>query len=400
MAKPVIEIHEISKKFRLGSRTPDLRQAMTKMFSFKKQKWPEIWALRDVSFSVNEGEVLGLIGPNGSGKSTLLKILSRITYPTSGRAILRGRVSSLLEVGTGFHNELTGRENIYLNGSILGMKRHEIRQKFDEIVGFSGVKQFIDTPVKHYSSGMYVRLAFSVAAHLEPEILLVDEVLSVGDLAFRQKSMGKMEEVAKQGRTVIFVSHNLDAIQSLCPNSLYLDSGYLISAGLSKNVIGEYKNRSGIVYEIGEDEPENQDLKVAKFEIYDSVGNNTTLISSGDDIKIDIEVASNIYLERFVLSILFKDIVGNELAECNNYLTGNKFELIIGINKFSVYLYKIPLNKGRFLLDLNISHRGKEIFAVKNIKKIEIIEGSFFPTNFFPDPMHSFLIDHRWVRNK
>src|SRR5438552_2159457 len=185
----------------------------------------ELWALRDVSFEVQQGEVVGIIGRNGAGKSTLLKVLSRITEPTSGRITIRGRVGSLLEVGTGFHPELTGRENLFLNGAILGMRRTEIIRKFDEIVAFAEIDKFIDTPVKHYSSGMYMRLAFSVAAHLQPEILLVDEVLAVGDAEFQKKCIGKMGEIAKEGRTVLFVSHNMNAIESLCDRALLLKHG-------------------------------------------------------------------------------------------------------------------------------------------------------------------------------
>ena len=199
-----------------------------------------IWALRDVSFEIKPGEVIGVIGKNGAGKSTLLKILSRITFPTSGIVELNGRVSSLLEVGTGFHPELTGRDNVYLNGTILGMTRDEINRKFDEIVDFSGVSKFIDTPVKFYSSGMGVRLAFSVAAHLEPEILLIDEVLSVGDAAFQKKSLGKMEEVSMQGRTVLFVSHNMGAVRSLCSRGLLLEEGALVKDDDVDQVINSY----------------------------------------------------------------------------------------------------------------------------------------------------------------
>ena len=199
-----------------------------------------IWALRDVSFEVKEGEVVGIIGRNGAGKSTLLKILSRITQPTHGRIEINGRVSSLLEVGTGFHGELTGRENVYMNGTILGMKRVEIARKFDEIVAFSGVEQFIDTPVKHYSSGMYLRLAFAVAAHLEPEILIVDEVLAVGDADFQKKCLGKMAGVAKEGRTIFFVSHNMPAITRLCERVIYLNEGKLCHDGPTHEVVKAY----------------------------------------------------------------------------------------------------------------------------------------------------------------
>ena len=199
-----------------------------------------IWALKDVSFEVKRGEVMGIIGRNGAGKTTLLRVLSRITEPTEGWADINGRVGSLLEVGTGFHPELTGRENIYLNGSILGMRKAEIERKFDEIVDFSEIEKFIDTPVKHYSSGMYVRLAFAVAAHLEPEILLVDEVLSVGDAEFQKKCLGKVGDVAKEGRTVLFVSHNMQAITTLCPSTMLLEDGKIVAQGSTSQVVTQY----------------------------------------------------------------------------------------------------------------------------------------------------------------
>ncbi|MCM8811691.1 MAG: ATP-binding cassette domain-containing protein [Candidatus Omnitrophica bacterium] len=250
--KPVIEITGLGKQYRIGQRERyiALRDTLVKIAQAPfQQKQPEhppestFWALKDVDLMIQPGEVLGVIGPNGAGKSTLLKILSRITEPTQGKAIIRGRVGSLLEVGTGFHPELTGRENIYLNGAILGMQRSEIRRKFDEIVDFSGIEQFIDTPVKRYSSGMYVRLAFAVAAHLEPEILLVDEVLAVGDASFQRKCLGKMSQVAHSGRTIFFVSHNMSAIRNLCSRAICLDGGRLISDGETDKVILDYLSR-------------------------------------------------------------------------------------------------------------------------------------------------------------
>src|SRR5438045_1320837 len=231
--RPVIELHGISKKYRLGRiGSTSIRDSVERTWNrlrgnntSQKTSHGDFWALRDLSFTIQPGEMVGIIGQNGAGKSTLLKILSRITEPTKGEALLRGRPASLLEVGTGFHPDLSGRENIFLNGAILGMRTREIRAKFDEIVAFSEVEQFIDTPVKRYSSGMYVRLAFAVAAHLEPEILLVDEVLAVGDAAFQKKCLGKMGEVAsRQGRTVFFVSHNMGAVRSLCERALLIES--------------------------------------------------------------------------------------------------------------------------------------------------------------------------------
>ena len=241
--KPILEVRNIWKSYKIGGteeRYLSLRDSLSGMFRRKPPK-EAFWALQDVSFDVYEGDSIGIIGRNGAGKSTLLKILSKITPPTKGQIIARGRVASLLEVGTGFHPELTGRENIYLNGAILGLGRQEINRKFDEIVDFSGVDKFLDTPLKHYSSGMQLRLAFSVAAHLEPEILLIDEVLAVGDAEFQKKCLGKMDEVSKSGRTVVFVSHNLSSMKSLCPKSILLIDGSVKVIGETTAVIDSYQ---------------------------------------------------------------------------------------------------------------------------------------------------------------
>ena len=258
MSDPVIAVENLSKRYVIShqrSKSDGLRHAIEGAMHAplkwlrsrreqKKQQEEEFWALKDVSFDVNQGDVIGVIGRNGAGKSTMLKILSRITEPTSGRIRLAGRVASLLEVGTGFHPELTGRENIFLNGAILGMTMVEIKRKFDEIVAFAEVEQFLDTPVKRYSSGMYVRLAFAVAAHLEPEILLVDEVLAVGDLAFQRKCLGKMGQVARQGRTILFVSHNMAAITRLCQRALWFERGRLVESGDTEQIVAKYLTSS------------------------------------------------------------------------------------------------------------------------------------------------------------
>jgi len=248
MSETAIDVQDLSKRYHIGQlrmRHDTLRDALVSAFQrFGKQRsvdrHPTIWALKDVSFDIQQGQVVGVIGRNGAGKSTLLKILSQITDPTTGRIEIHGRVGSLLEVGTGFHHELTGRENIFLNGAILGMSRAEIRHKFDEIVAFAEVEKFIDTPVKRYSSGMYVRLAFAVAAHLEPEILLVDEVLAVGDAAFQKKCLGKMGDVAKEGRTVVFISHNMAAITQLCHTAVWLEGGRIRKFDLCEEVVKDY----------------------------------------------------------------------------------------------------------------------------------------------------------------
>src|SRR5579871_5797593 len=250
----IITVENLGKKYRLDHqaerpRYSSLRDVLSekakRLFrpaASRAQRMEEFWALKDVSFEVRPGEVVGIIGRNGAGKSTLLKILSRITEPSRGRVLLRGRVASLLEVGTGFHQELTGRENIFLNGAILGMTQKEIRSKFDEIVAFAEVEKFLDTPVKRYSSGMYVRLAFAVAAHLEPEILLVDEVLAVGDLEFQKKCLGKMQEVSRSGRTIIFVSHQMNQIRRLCERVLWIDAGQIREEGETGAIVSAYES--------------------------------------------------------------------------------------------------------------------------------------------------------------
>ncbi len=306
MSETYIKVDHLSKLYRLGqaqARHDSLGGAVASMLkapfeNFRKLKnlsefkdeddASVLWALKDVSFQVGEGEVLGIVGRNGAGKSTLLKLLSRITLPSMGSIEISGRVVSLLEVGTGFHKELSGRENVYMNGTILGMTRKEIDSKFDEIVAFSGVERFIDTPVKRYSSGMQVRLAFAVAAHLEPEIMIIDEVLAVGDADFQKRCLGKMKDVSQQGRTVLFVSHNLLAVQSLCTRALLLRNGEKISDGLPVNIINEYLNFQGeeqrkLAYELS-DAPGNDEVKLLSAEVLSM--SDGDVIYTHDPIKL------------------------------------------------------------------------------------------------------------------
>jgi len=315
MSNIVIRVQEISKQYELGvakQRHDTLRDHVAASFktlfhfngrrSSANHNETKFWALKDVSFEVKPGEVIGFIGRNGAGKSTLLKILSRITEPTSGSADISGRVASLLEVGTGFHSELTGRENIYLNGSILGIKKAEIDRKFDEIVAFSEIEKFIDTPVKRYSSGMYVRLAFAVAAHLEPEVLIIDEVLAVGDVAFQKKCLGKMKDVSQTGRTVLFVSHNLDAIQRLCSRAILLESGKLAQDGKSGFVIERYiSNLDGNSELTGYQELRqttrrqgNGEIRFASVRIVNMRGETTFTLLHREPFILQLEVESRI----------------------------------------------------------------------------------------------------------
>ncbi len=337
MSSPIISIKNISKKYKLGATLggrnyKTLRDVLTQVaFSpfrklsavFRKEPFiggnhssitnpitqlpnntltkspnnpKEFWALKDISFDVQQGEVVGIIGANGAGKSTLLKILSEITEPTEGEIRIRGRVASLLEVGTGFHPELSGRENVYMNGAILGMTKAEIDAKFDKIVAFSGVEKFIDTPTKRYSSGMQVRLAFAVAAHLEPEILVVDEVLAVGDIAFQKKCLGKMEEVARGGRTVLFVSHNIGAIRSLCDRAIWLDNGQIVKNGATDEVVGDYEenqlkhfDESSYIVERKHEDVKNKNFYISRVEILDEKGENTNLFRYNEKLTLVLD---------------------------------------------------------------------------------------------------------------
>ncbi|HQY66195.1 MAG TPA: ABC transporter ATP-binding protein [Pyrinomonadaceae bacterium] len=288
-----IRVKNLSKRYVLGGTTHNsLRDLIYSVFSQSGRRRPidEVWALDDISFSVNEGETLGIIGRNGAGKSTLLKILSRITKPTAGSVEIHGRVGSLLEVGTGFHNELSGRENIYLNGAILGMKRSEIESKFDEIIAFSEIERFLDTPVKHYSSGMYMRLAFSIAAHLEPEVLIVDEVLAVGDVGFQKKCLGKMKDVGEKGRTVIFVSHDMSAITRLCDRVIWIKDGKLRLDGVARDVVGEYLHDQESIgaerYWPESSAPASEFVRLRSVRVCDEAGKTT----ASPDIRLPVGV--------------------------------------------------------------------------------------------------------------
>jgi lipopolysaccharide transport system ATP-binding protein len=312
---PIIELEGIAKRYRLGRiGSTTIRDSIERAWHRLRGKGSngqvvkgDFWALRDLSFTVDRGEMVGVIGQNGAGKSTLLKILSRITEPTLGEAILRGRPAALLEVGTGFHPDLSGRENIFLNGAILGMRRHEIRAKFDEIVAFSEVEQFIDTPVKRYSSGMYVRLAFAIAAHLEPDILLVDEVLAVGDTAFQKKCLGKMDRVSKAGRTVVLVSHNLVSIQSLCRRALWIHGGRLRADGAAAAVVDDYLQHA-VSHEVKtladrQDRQGDGSARMTSIRIEATDGEPVIRSSSRLKITIGYRSARPLLHPRFVISV-------------------------------------------------------------------------------------------------
>lgn len=353
MSELAIQLKGVSKKYTIGKeKDGSLRGTLASIFSKKSRKQEDFWALKDVSFDIQKGDVIGIIGKNGAGKSTLLKILSQITRPTEGIIEINGRVASLLEVGTGFHPELTGRENVYLNGTILGMTRKEVAAKFDEIVAFSGIEKFIDTPVKHYSSGMYVRLAFAVAAHLEPEILIIDEVLAVGDAEFQKKCLGKMKDVAGEGRTVLFVSHNMQAVNILCNKGVVISKGEVIYQGSTIEAIQKYNNLS-VQHEkhwIGDEGDEDVRLKETK------VFTETNDFFNDEDITIEIKTevlneVSNLVVGFHIYNEFDEPIAYVASGDYNRNLTVKEPK---GIKNHQFVIPKYSLTKGNYFVKIDL----------------------------------------------
>lgn len=362
----------------------------------------DFWALKDVSFEVKQGDRIGIIGRNGAGKSTLLKILSRITEPTTGSVKLKGRVASLLEVGTGFHPELTGRENIFLNGAILGMGRVEIKKKFDEIVDFAEIEKFLDTPVKRYSSGMYVRLAFAVAAHLEPEILVVDEVLAVGDAQFQKKCLGKMGEVSKEGRTVLFVSHNMAAIRNLCTTAVLLERGVIKSKGEVDSVIGHYLQALPVLNQaMGEYLSNNAEFNatLCRLDLIDKSGNVVPAIQVGESIGFRITINSGKSFNNVVATIGVNSFI-DDLRVCLFYslVSGQELNLNVGYTQLTCYVDNVPLSPGRYRLTLKVEDKNTVLFYLPGIVEIDVIPGDYYGTGRLPDAPWGGLvmIDHTW----
>jgi len=365
MSETVIKVHNLSKRYNLGELHNQTNSFRDKVIGFFKknagsEKRETIWALKDVSFEVKKGEILGIIGRNGAGKSTLLKILSRITKPTRGKVLINGSVSSLLEVGTGFHPELTGRENIYLNSAILGMRKAEIDRKLDKIVDFAEIEKFIYTPVKRYSSGMYVRLAFAVAAHLEPDILLVDEVLAVGDAAFQKKCIGKMEDVAMEGRTVLFVSHNMNAIRRLCGSAIWIDKGRIAQKGPTAQVVGEHEesqlirlNDFSFVRERDPEELTGLDFYIKRVEMLNPKMEYTNIFSYNDSlillVDLDGELSENKYSIEFRI---YKDSGEFACTGVSGALHGIYFDN--HTKRIKINIGPLILTNGKYKISLSI----------------------------------------------
>lgn len=340
----------------------------------------EFWALKEVNFEIDRGDVVGIIGRNGAGKSTLLKILSRITEPSEGRVEIRGRVASLLEVGTGFHPELTGRENIFLNGAILGMTRSEIRRKFDEIVAFSGVEKFLDTPVKRYSSGMYVRLAFSIASHLEPEILIVDEVLAVGDTTFQRMCIERMAKIAESGTTVIFVSHSMDSVRSLCKNGIWLNGGEIRETGTIDHVISRYLDAAGSSSSASECETSSSPVVIEKRSaaLRNEVDGKQTVVFS---LLIDSDKHRN----GVVIKIGLRDQNDRPVAQLSTFLSNGHIELQAGVNEVRCSLPEPPLFPAMYGVHISVSDHDQQLVTLLHALKLDLTGIKHFKQGRLPD---------------
>ncbi len=362
------------------------------------------WALKGVSFEVKRGEVVGIIGRNGAGKSTLLKLLSRITEPTTGRAVLRGRVGSLLEVGTGFHPELTGRENIYLSGAILGMRKSEIDAKFSDIVAFSGVERFLDTPIKRYSSGMNVRLGFAVAAHLDPEILLIDEVLAVGDVEFQKRCLGKMEEVARRGRTVLFVSHNMAAVQALCTRAVLVDGGLLAYSGATADVIGRYVQgsaESAMSANLANLKGHTAEgpIRFGSFRVLNAQGVPVNSCQSGQTVLLEIKYSSSEPLlnKACMVSLSIRKPLGDDLFACNTSVAGQALGAFPSEGTLLCRIDRWPLSPGSYIVSLRSFVNGQVSDFIDGAATIHVADGDFFGTGRLPSAHRSpVLINHSW----
>lgn len=408
MSPSAITLKDVGKRYLIGSAD---EQATTfydalssvilsplKRFQRLSQKTPaaeEFWALRGISFEVNEGEVIGIIGHNGAGKSTLLKILSRITEPTEGRIEIHGRVASLLEVGTGFHPELTGRENIYLNGSILGMKRVEIDRNFDAIVEFSGIERFLDTPFKRYSSGMGVRLAFAVAAHLDPEILIIDEVLAVGDAQFQRKCLGKMSEVAGSGRTVLFVSHNMSAVQNLCQRAVLLNHGHVVADGPASEVVNHYLHGLHEENSSGAELPTMSGIS-ARVDIQ---GIQVDLCKPNEPVEFVIDVTTEEPISEGHLAIGIDDNHGMRLTTLYSYLQSTEAFQYKRKARFSVKWDRVNLTPGTYWLTISVVNSLNTVAHWERGVSFVVSEGDFYGTGRLPDPNYQghWMIPVTWT---
>lgn len=412
MENKVIEVSDISKQYRLGQVSAKTIAADIKRWSYRVRGKEDpflkigeendrstkgiseyVWALRDINFDVKQGEVLGIIGKNGAGKSTLLKLLSRVTTPSTGLIKIKGRMAALLEVGTGFHPELTGRENVFLNGAIMGMSKSEIKSKFDEIVDFSGVERYIDTPVKRYSSGMHVRLGFAVAAHLEPEILVIDEVLAVGDIDFQKKCLGKMKSVSGDGRTVLFVSHNLSAINSLCTRAILLSNGRLIDEGETEKVVRNYKLQNTV----NSINYENNEQKNGIVKVHINTSTKTEVHEYGKELTIDIEAVFNKSYKDLAIAIQIVD--ENEKSIINPLALTSKIKWVKdNKGEISCILKSPRLYQGKYSITIHIGDKttNEHIQTLENACAFEVNMDNLYSEYGWAKNAAVYMEDYTW----
>ena len=393
--KPIIQIENLSKKYRLGQKERENKSFLYSLVSiisypiknfknlvnlsnFKNEDEDDvIWALKNINLEVYNGDVLGIVGKNGAGKSTLLKVLSQITSPTSGRIKLEGKLASLLEVGTGFHPDLTGRENIYLNGTILGLTRKDVDSRLKDIIKFSGVEKFIDTPVKRFSSGMQVRLAFAVAAHLDPDILIIDEVLAVGDQSFKEKCIGRIQDLSyDKSRTVIFVSHDLTAVQKLCNRAIFVDKGKIIDDGLPDNIIQKYLNHfdDNKTKDFEKNRRGDGLIKVENVELFDTNGNEKTNFKFGESITVKLFVKSSDVIRDVIISIAVKNYSGIEIFYSTSKSSLKSLKLNNGISKFFINIDPNYFMPGLYSIRASINYGSSLSDWVEDAIKFKIIE--------------------------
>jgi lipopolysaccharide transport system ATP-binding protein len=414
MDRPILTAEGLGKAYRLGHtlrRDATLRDAVVNLLRGPARRLrarteagtgERFWAIRNVSFDVKQGEIVGVIGRNGAGKSTLLKVLSRITEPTEGRAVLRGRVASLLEVGTGFHPELTGRENVFLNGSILGMSRAEITRKFDEIVAFSEVERFLDTPVKYYSSGMYVRLAFAVAAHLDPEILIVDEVLAVGDQQFQKKCMGKMQQVATgQGRTVLFVSHNMTAVQRLCPRSILMRKGSVAADGPTGQVVQEYlsylNETAAVAFERNPERTGSGTVRLTGVRAVDADGRPTRGLVAGRPAAFELDYRNPGRVRGAQFAATIFNHLGEAATQFDTWFFDNDAVPLAEAGTMTVTVPNLPLPPGEYRMQVSVNTDDGVADQMPNALVFTIETSLFYPTLNSP-AIHNaaVMVEHAW----
>jgi lipopolysaccharide transport system ATP-binding protein len=414
-----VRVDGLSKRYRIGAQLDSdqalvadmARQLLAPLRNYRRlrdlRRFEEqaeeenvIWALRDVSFELAPGDVLGVVGRNGAGKSTLLKVLARITEPTTGRVDLRGRVASLLEVGTGFHPDLTGRENVFLNGTMLGMSRREVASRLDEILEFAEIRKFADTPVKRYSSGMYVRLAFSVAAHLDPDVLIADEVLAVGDAEFQRKSLGEMRSVAEGGRTVIFVSHNHALVSSLCNRAIWLEEGRLMASGEVEDVMAAYAASQSVGVE---DVTHRTDrlgsgrVLVTETFLREPGGAPTTALSAGPPVELVVRYAGDGEVGRLVVSVTIETLLRERILTVSNVLSGDALESVPATGELVCSLEGLPLNEGDYMCTVKLEVDGQTADLIADTSRFHVNPASFYATRAVPGARSGpLLLDHRW----